>query len=68
MNADPASQVFVGGVQPKRVKGQVQTGTNITTFTAKGRFCAQLPGPIVITTPQGVSSPAFQCNKTCATQ
>jgi hypothetical protein len=58
-----------GGVSPKKVKTQVSTGTPaLTTFTAKGGFCSHLPGPIVVTNPQGVASQQFQCNKTCATQ
>jgi hypothetical protein len=68
MNIPVESTVLVGGVEPKKVKFVNPTGGVTTTVTAKGKFCAQLPGPIVIKTPAGVTSQPFQCNKTCATQ
>jgi hypothetical protein len=66
-NATTDSTLLVNGVEPRRVRAAV-TASNQTTFTAKGKFCAQLPGPIVLRSPAGVNSAPFQCNKTCATQ
>jgi hypothetical protein len=67
-NIVPGGQLFVGGVSPKKVQfGAVQGGVT-TSITAKGKFCANLPGPITYTNPDGTVSAALQCNATCATQ
>ena len=62
------SKVTVGGQEPKKLKFGPVVGGVTTTVTAIGKFCGNLPGPIVITSPAGVASQPFQCNKTCATQ
>jgi len=67
-NIKDQSTVTVNNVQPKKVKFGPIVGGVTTTVTAIGKFCGNLPGPIVITSPDGSKSQPFQCNKTCATQ
>lgn len=59
--------VTVGGVTPKKVKlkDRDPADNNFTRITAKGRFCTGLPGPLVITNPDGTSSVPVVCNAQC---
>src|SRR6266404_644864 len=60
----------VGGVTPKRLKfkGADATDGSFTQIVAKGRFCDNLPGAIVITNPNGTSSAPVVCGERCLNQ
>jgi hypothetical protein len=71
-NIRAGATVSVGGRTPKKVKFlDLDTQTNaFTKLTLKGKFCAGLPGVIIVTNPEptGGSSEPFQCNERCPSQ
>lgn len=60
----------VGGVTPKKLKfkGADASDGSFTQIVAKGRFCDNLPGAIVITNSNGTSSAAVICGERCLNQ
>lgn len=60
----------VGGVTPKKLKfkGADATDGAFTQIVAKGRFCDNLPGAIVITNADGFSSAPVVCGERCLNQ
>lgn len=60
----------VGGVTPKKLKfkGVDATDGAFTQIVAKGRFCDNLPGAIVITNANGTSSAPVVCGERCLNQ
>ncbi|HXU40131.1 MAG TPA: hypothetical protein VN937_27495 [Blastocatellia bacterium] len=60
----------VGGVTPKKLKfkGVDATDGAFTQIVAKGRFCDNLPGAIVITNANGASSAPMVCGERCLNQ
>jgi hypothetical protein len=63
------STVTVGGASPKKVKlrDPDPVDHNFTRITIRKKFCENLPGPIVITDPGGISSTPVMCNARCST-
>jgi hypothetical protein len=61
------STLTIGGVTPKKVKlrDPDPADHNFTRITVRKKFCENLPGPIVITDPNGVSSTPLMCNERC---
>jgi len=62
------ADVTIDGVAPKTLKvSGAEVGSTFTTITAKGKFCAHLPGPIIVrNTPEGEAASApFQCTAAC---
>ena len=59
--------VTIGGVRPKKAKlKSFDPDTNtFSKMVLKGRICENLPGAIVYTRPDGVSSQPFQCSARC---
>lgn len=60
----------VGGATPKKLKfkGADATDGSFTQIVAKGRFCDNLPGAIVITNSNGTSSAPMVCGERCMNQ
>jgi hypothetical protein len=61
------ASVTVGGGAPKKLKisGAEVGATTFNTITAKGKFCGNLPGQIVVQNPGEAASAAFQCTQQC---
>jgi hypothetical protein len=61
------STVTVGGVIPKKVKlrDPDPVDHNFTRITVRKKFCESLPGSILITDPNGLSSTPAMCNARC---
>jgi hypothetical protein len=65
-NFSQNASVLIGGLTPKKVKlSDLQTGGTFNTMSVVGRFCAGLPGNIVMTNSDGSKSAPFNCTKTC---
>lgn len=64
------AMMTVGGVTPKKLKfkGVDATDGAFTQIVAKGRFCDNLPGAIVITNADGFSSAPVVCSERCLNQ
>jgi len=62
------STLTIGGVIPKKVKFRDvdPVDHNFTRITVRKKFCENLPGPIVITDPNGISSTPLMCSARCA--
>lgn len=62
------STLTVGGVTPKKIKlrDQDPLDHNFTRMTVRKKFCENLPGPIVVTDPNGISSAPMMCNARCS--
>jgi hypothetical protein len=67
-NFVPGGKLLVSNVEPKKVKPGAVVGGVTDTLTAIGKFCANLPGIVTYTNPDGHTSPNFNCQETCATQ
>lgn len=61
------STITVGGKQPKTIKfrNPIDQTDVFTRVILKGRFCAGLPGPVVVTGPDGRPFPPFLCGLSC---
>jgi hypothetical protein len=60
----------IGGIAPKRLKFKSPAFSEPGFFQViivKGNLCKGLPGRIVVTNPNELSSQPFQCNEICAT-
>jgi hypothetical protein len=60
----------VGGVTPMRVKlrDPDPIDNTFTRITVRKKFCASLPGAVVITNPDGTSSRPLLCTESCLNQ
>ncbi|HJQ69331.1 MAG TPA: hypothetical protein VKA70_10175, partial [Blastocatellia bacterium] len=70
-NIKETATVTVSGVAPKKVRFRDQTGTDSTgrrifsRLILKGRLCANLPGPVIVTNPGARESIPLPCNARC---
>jgi len=64
------STLTVGGATPKKIKlrDPDPVDHNFTLITVRKKFCENLPGPIVITDPNGISSAPVMCTERCSNQ
>ncbi|HSB12458.1 MAG TPA: hypothetical protein VLM38_23420 [Blastocatellia bacterium] len=59
----------IGGVTPKKIKFRdADADGTFTRITVKKKFCASLPGAILVTNPDGGSSAPLVCADRCLTQ
>jgi hypothetical protein len=60
------STVFINGVEAKKLKFKDPIGAGrFARIVAKGKLCQNLPGPIVVTRPDGRALTPFACSQQC---